>query len=110
MCRQLQRIDSVEEECLKFSDKVYCQSYSSKMDKSTDDFLMGIPHAFSMYLEHKETDGMVPVDSCIFGEYKGYAVDDSVSHSEIIGFIAKAIFGNYNFYITLCNDLMNQGF
>ena len=112
VCRQLQRIDSVEEECLKFSDKVYCQSYSSKMDKSTDDFLMGIPHAFSMYLEHKETDGMVPVDSCIFGEYKGYAVDDSVSHLEIIGFMLnkKKKEKIYNFYITLCNDLMNQGF
>mgnify|MGYP003521807651 FL=1 len=82
------------------------------MNKSTDDFLMGIPHAFSMYLEHKETDGMVPVDSCIFGEYKGYVVDDSVSHLEIIGFMLnkKKKEKIYNFYITLCNDLMNQGF
>ena len=87
VCKELKRVNQEEEEVLKISEKVYCQSYSSKMHKSTDDFLMGIPHAISMYFENVETDGVVPVDSCVFGEYKGYAIDDSISHSEIIGFM-----------------------
>lgn len=111
VCKQLQRVENIEDECLKISDKVYCQSYSSKMNKSTDDFLMGIPHAISMYFEHVETDGLVPVDSCVFGEYKGYAIDDSISHSEIIDFMVKHKKKEkvYKFYIKVCEELVNLG-
>lgn len=112
VCKQLQRIETIENECLVFSDKVYCQSYSSKMNKSTDDFLMGIPYAFSMYFDHVETDGMVPVDSCVFGEYRGYAIDDSISHSEIIDFMVKHKKKEkvYKFYISVCVELIKKGF
>ncbi len=112
VCKELKRVNSEKEDCLKISDKVYCQSYSSKMNKSTDDFLMGIPYAFSMYFEHVETDGMVPVDSCVFGEYKGYAIDDSISHSEIIDFMVKHKKKEkvYKFYISVCVELIKKGF
>lgn len=112
VCRELRRVNLEEEVVLKISDKVYCQSYSSKMKKSTDNFLMGIPYAFSVYFEHVETDGMVPVDSCVFGEYKGYAIDDSISHSEIIDFMVKRKKKEkvYKFYISVCEELMKRGF
>ena len=112
VCKELKRVNLEEERVLMISDKVYCQSYSSKMNKSTDDFLMGIPYAFSMYFEHVETDGMVPVDSCVFGEYKGYAIDDSISHSEIIDFMVKHKKKEkvYKFYISVCVELIKKGF
>lgn len=112
VCQQLKRVDSVEDECLEFSDKVYCQSYSSKMNKATDDFIMGIPHTISMFFEHNETDGVVPVDSCVFGDYKGYAINDSISHSEIVDFMVnkKKKEKVYQFYITICNELSKLGF
>lgn len=112
VCKELKRVNLEEESVLMISDKVYCQSYSSKMNKSTDDFLMGIPYAFSMYFEHVETDGMVPVDSCVFGEYKGYAIDDSISHSEIIDFMVKYKKKEkvYKFYISVCIELIKKGF
>lgn len=112
VCKQLQRIETIENECMVFSEKVYCQSYSSKMNKSTDDFIMGIPHHFSMLFEHNETDGVVPVDSCVFGEYKGYAINDSISHSEIIDFMVnkKKKEKVYKFYVTICNELSKLGY
>jgi hypothetical protein len=82
------------------------------MNKSTDDFIMGIPHHFSMLFEHNETDGVVPVDSCVFGEYKGYAINDSISHSEIIDFMVnkKKKEKVYKFYVTICNELSKLGY
>ncbi len=112
VCRELALIESVEASTRDFSDKVYCQSYSTTLESSGDDFVMGIPLMFSHYFEsNKASDGLVSAESSEFGEYKG-RVEGSISHSEIVDFMAKKskeekIFG---FYTTLCDELEKKGF
>lgn len=110
VCKQLQQRD--EADMIGFSEKVYCQSYSTTLERGRDDFVMGIPHFFSKRLEKKETDGLVSVDSSKFENYRGNCVDGSVSHSEIVGFMMKRkkkerIMG---FYMQLLNELAEMGF
>lgn len=112
-CQELQRVDSLKDEILNFSDKVYCQSYSTEMKKSKDDFIMGIPLMFSKFFEKNQiTDGVVPQDSTVFGEYKGMALEGSISHSEIVDFMVKKKKKDkiYMFYSALCEELVNMGF
>lgn len=112
-CLDVARVDSIEEALLNISNKVYCQSYSTQMKKSKDDFIMGIPLMFSKYFEkNTESDGLVPQDSAVFGEYKGDAFNESVSHSEIVDFMVKKKKKDkiYMFYSSLCEDLVNRGF
>lgn len=113
VCRELALTDDIENETFKISKNIYCQSYSTKMDKSRDDFVMGIPLAFFHYfIKETETDGLVEENSTIFGEYKGRAFDDSISHSEIIDFLVtkKKRERIYLFYSEVCKDLANRGF
>ena len=98
---------------MNFSSKVYCQSFSTVMKKSKDDFIMGIPLIFSHYFEKEQsTDGLVPQDSTVFGEYRGNAINESISHSEIVDFMVKKKKRDkiYMFYSTLCEELVNMGF
>ena len=112
VCRQLQAVDGIEAEAVDFSDKVYCQSYSTTLDKGRDDFVMGIPLMVSRHMEKAPTDGLVSVESSKFGEYKGECVDESVSHSEIVDFLAGKDKKEkiYAFYIGLCEELSAMGF
>ena len=112
-CLDLKRINSIEEEIINFSEKVYCQSYSTEMKKSKDDFIMGIPLMFSRYFEKDYiSDGVVPQDSTIFGEYRGNAFNESISHTEIIDFMVKKKKRDkiYMFYSSLCEELVKMGF
>jgi hypothetical protein len=106
-------MDSIEEETFNFVSKVYCQSFSTIMKKTSDDFIMGIPLMFSRYFEKdKITDGLVPLDSTYFGEYRGTAFNESISHSQIVDFMVnkKKKEKIYSFYIKLCEELSNMGF
>ena len=47
VAKQLSVVNNIEEETINFSDKVYCQSYSTTLKRSKDDFIMGIPLIFS---------------------------------------------------------------
>lgn len=112
VCMELANVKSIEYEVI-FSNKVYCQSYSTKMDKARDDFIMGIPLIFFHHFEKgKDCDGLVSKESSIFGEYKGDCLDESISHSEIIDFFVKKKKRDriYAFYNELCMDLAKRGF
>lgn len=111
VCKQLERVE-IETETLNVFDKVYCQSFSSSLEKVKDDFMMGIPLMFSRYFEKGETDGLVPVDSAIFGNYRGKCVDGSYSHNEIVDFmIAKKKKDKiYAFYSALAEELVSMGY
>lgn len=112
-CIDLQRVNSIEEETFSISSKVYCQSFSTIMNKSSDDFIMGIPLIFSRYFEKdKITDGVVPLDSTYFGEYRGTAFNESISHSQIVDFMVNKKLKDkiYMFYSSLCEELVNMGF
>ena len=92
--------------------EIFMQSYSAKMDKSRDDFVMGIPLIFSRYFGSGDTDGLVSVESSKFAEYKGNCADESISHSEIVDFMVKKSKKEkiYEFYISVCKDLESRGY
>lgn len=108
VCRQLQRCENSEED---FSDKVYCQSFSATIERAKDDFVMSIPLAFSRKAEKGDTDGLVPVDSAKFANYRG-SFDGSVSHSQIVGFMLpkKKREKVYSFYLEICKELADMNF
>lgn len=109
VCRQLQ---SISTNPLAISNQVYCQSYSTTLKRSRDDFIMGIPLVFSKHWEKSTSDGLVTKDSSSFGIYKGDCIEDSISHSEIVDFMTKKKKKEkvYHFYISLCKDLSDRGY
>ena len=113
-CEELKRTDSVETETLNVAEGILCQSFSAaiRKGKGKRDFVMTIPLIFSRFIEKDlMTDGLVPRDSAIFGQYRGDCVDDSVSHTEIVDFMVRdkkrdKIFA---FYSALCEELVHAG-
>ena len=57
---------------------VYCQSYSTTLKSSRDDFLMGIPLMFSHFLENGSSDGLVSAESSKFENYRGDCIDGCI--------------------------------
>ncbi len=90
---------------------IFVQSYSTTLERSTDDFVMGIPLYFSRRYENIPSDGLVSQASSQYGEYRGDCTDGSVSHSEIVDFMAKKKKKEkiYGFYLSLCEDLAQRG-
>lgn len=110
-CEQLRAVDE-SEEALCFSEKVYCQSYSTNLKRGKDCFLMGLPMTLYKHYEKVDNDGMVSGKSAEFGNYRGDCLDISVSHLQIVDFLAtksqrERIFA---FYIQLCRELGEMGF
>ncbi len=112
VCRELSLTEETEEETVAFSDIVYCQSFSTKLERSRDDFIMGIPLMFSHHYEKRDSDGLVSRESSAFAHYRGHCVDISVSHSEIVDFLPKKHKREkiYIFYTNLCRELAEMGF
>lgn len=112
VCKQLKNNSITDNTLLNFSENVYCQSYSTTLKKSRDDFIMGIPLKFYKHLENSSSDGLVSTDSAKFGIYRGDCIDDSISHSQIVDFMAgkRKKEKIYSFYNNLCNDLAEMGF
>ena len=112
VCRQLQLTPNDELERLEVPQGVFCQSYSSTMNKYRDDFLMSIPLFFSRRWDEGPTDGLVSVESAKYAEYRGDCLDEAVSHSEIVGYSLKSKKRKkvYNFYLGMCKDLAERGF
>lgn len=112
VCKQLSKKE-IETDTLTISNKIYCQSYSSSLKKTKDDFIMGIPLLVSRYYEKDmETDGLVSNESSKFGEYQGVCIEDSISHKDIIDITLSKTKREkvYAFYLNLCTDLKNKGY
>lgn len=112
VCKQLERVSGENPTDFDGIRGVYCQSFSSIMKKSRDDFIMGIPLTFSRRLEKDFSDGLVSVDSSKFGNYRGDCIDESVSHLQILGYAAgkKKKEKIYGFYLQVCEELANNGY
>ncbi|MBO7121632.1 MAG: hypothetical protein J6V79_04515 [Bacilli bacterium] len=98
---------------LKVESGIYCQSYSATLERSRDDFVLGIPLAFCHHFEKGEpSDGLVTKESAKFGDYKGLMLEGSISHSDVFDFMAKKKKKDriYAFYSSLCEDLKARGF
>ena len=111
-CRQLCRVADEEETELS---GVFCQSFSSAITEKEKhvDFVMGIPALLSRMIEKNvATDGLVPRDSAMFGQYRGDCIDGSVSHTEIIDFMVRDQYRDrvFAFYSTLCEELAKLGY
>ena len=111
-CEQLKKIDKLEIETLKVPNTIYCQSYYSELKEAKDDFIMGIPLQFTNYFEKEPSDCLVSESSSKFGDYKGIAIDDTISHKDIVDFYPnkKKKEKIYSFYIELCKELEDLGF
>ena len=111
VCKQLQ-LNTDELATANAPEGVYCQSYSATMKRSRDDFLMSIPHYFSRRWGENETDGLVTAESAKYAEYRGDCIEESLSHTELIGLSLKKKKRRkvYAFYLSLCRDLAERGF
>lgn len=112
VCRQLQLTPNDELERLNVPDEIYCQSYSATLNRSRDDFLMFVPLLFARRWGEGPTDGLVSVESSKYAEYRGDCLDESLSHSEMVGYSLKKKkrIKVYNFYLDMCKELAELGF
>ena len=112
VCKQLAYSPDGVLEDFSHVDGVYMQSYSTKMERSGDDFIMGIPHIFSRKFENDHTDGIVSVESSKFRHYRGHCLEESVSHTEIVDFMVKKSKKEkiYAFYLSVCRELSERGY
>ena len=110
-CEQLRQADE-SMDTLNFSYKVYCQSYSTVMDKAKDCFIMALPLKIHHHYENYTNDGMVSEDSAKFGNYRGRCLDIPISHSQIVDFFAKKSQKEqiYTFYKRLAGELEEMEF
>ncbi len=110
-CEQLRQSDE-SMDTLNFSYKVYCQSYSTVMDKAKDCFIMALPLKIHHHYENYTNDGMVSEDSAKFGNYRGHCLDIPISHSQIVDFFAKKSQKEqiYTFYKRLASELEEMEF
>ena len=92
------------------SNKVYYQSYSSSMNNRKS-FLMLLPHKITKHLEKVDTDGIVSVNSSMWGEYKGN-MTNNYDHAEMVGFYGskKTLNEVSKFYLNIIDDLSSKGF
>jgi len=111
-CRQLTASKEDVLDGIGAHDGIFMQSYSTVLEKSSDDFIMGIPLYFSRRYEQDESDGLVSVESSKFASYNGHCIEESVSHTEIVDFMVKKDKKEkiYEFYKTLCADLEQRGY
>ena len=111
VCKQLQSTSDDELENLRVPEGIYCQSYSSTMKRSSDDFVMAIPLYFARRWGEGDSDGLVSVESAKYAEYRGDCLDESLSHSEMVGFSLKKKKRKkiYAFYLNLCRELAERG-
>jgi len=112
VCKQLAASDDDLLGGHSLDDEIFMQSYSTVLEKSRHDFVMGIPLKFSRHYENDHSDGLVSVKSSQFANYRGHCTQHSISHSEIVDFMAnkKEKEKVYAFYLGLCNDLAERGY
>lgn len=111
VCEQLktQDADAVDES---FSDKVYCQSYSTKLKRGRDCVLMAVPMYVYTKTDGSENDGVVSEESSKYENYRGECTDESVSHTQIVDILARKRNRKkiLEFYVKLCRELGDMGY
>lgn len=110
-CEELQLVDE-SMETLAFSCDVYCQSYSTKLERARDCFIMAIPMKLYKHFGKQDNDGLVSKESAKFGNYRGDCLDISISHVQIIDLFSKKSQKEkiYSFYKSVCEELSGMGF
>ncbi len=91
-------------ECLR---GIYCQSYSSTLERGRHSLLFAIPKRIHKKYGNPKNDGMVSHESAKFGIYRGDMLDISLSHGQMVDFSARRRQKKqiYEFYKKLCREL-----
>ena len=112
VCRSLKITPEDILKCFEPHDGIYMQSFSSELEKSKDDFVMGIPLIFSRLYESAASDGMVSHHSSQYGNFRGNCIEGSISHSQIVDFCTGKTKKEkiYTFSRALCKELEDLGF
>ena len=110
VCEQLKSSEEIEN--TEGLEAVYCQSYSTSLRRGKDCLLMAVPMKMCVSAGEVENDGVVSTESSKFGVYKGDCTDESISHTQIIDFLARRRNRHkiYQFYIDLCSELGDTGY
>lgn len=110
-CRQLQA-EITPDELLTVGNGVYCQSYWAHLKRGSDCFLMGLPMQIYRFLEGLDSDGLVSQESAKFGNYRGEAIDSSLSHVQVVDLLSTPTQKKklYRFYTELAQELARMGF
>lgn len=82
------------------SPKVFYQSYSSSLS-SNKMFILKIPNAIMHKIEGDENDGIVSINSSIWGEYKG-KMPEGIDHAKMVG-----AYGTYKSLLTISKFYLN---
>ncbi len=109
---QLKRVNSLDEPEIVLQEGIYFQSFSATTNSIKDNFIDSLPLMISRHMENVPTDGLVPLDSTIFGNYRGKISEENLSHNQVIDNTAsykkkKIVF---EFYKNLAKDLADRGF
>ncbi|MEZ5024514.1 MAG: hypothetical protein R2728_14895 [Chitinophagales bacterium] len=95
---------------------VYYQSYAGHLNKNHPNFAQKAL-ARIIYRFAGKNDGMVPIESAKWGEFRGIISDEnniSVSHTDMVGlsrfFGSNSKFDHNNFLVKLVHDLKEMGF
>lgn len=109
VCCELCHID--EAAPFSHTDSFLCQSYSTVLKRGRDCLLMAPSMKYQRRKTGLDNDGMVSVESAKFGEYRGNALEESISHLQIIDLFArpKTREGIFKFYISICQNLEDEG-
>ncbi len=94
---------------VKNDENVYYQSFSSDIGNRKN-FIMYLPHKFSVYCEKTPTDGIISVESSKWGDFRGNI--DDFDHLEMVGFRGsrKKLKRVSQFYLTVIKRLSELGF
>lgn len=111
VCEQLKSHNGDDAD-LGFSEKVYCQSYATRITRKRDSVLMAVPMVIYKRTDGSENDGMVSLESAKFENYRGECLDEAVSHTQIVDFFAKRKHRKriLSFYVDLCSELGDMGY
>lgn len=97
------------------SPQVYYQSYSARIREAYPDNILKKAAAILEQYEG-ENDGLVSVQSAIWGDYKGIILEDDakgLSHGDVIDMFPRSKqerYKIYDFYIQLVHDLKLRGY
>ena len=96
------------------SEKVYYQSYMSKMKNAWSDTLLSIPYLFIKSVDG-ENDGLVSVDSAKWGNFRGVITSPGrrgISHGDIID-LKRQDYNGFDVsetYVQIVKELKEKGF
>lgn len=88
------------------SEKVKYESYGAILKEEKDDLYFSLLRKIFKKINEEPNDGLVKVSSAKYGNYKGLALEESITHRQIINYIpSRKIYMVASFYFKLLSEL-----